>query len=331
VIDVTVIETPEEAADLAVAWDSLVAGGASSIYTSPAWSLAAWRHFPDSGAPFLVVAFDGEVLVGALPLTRAADGLTWAGSPLGDEHDARVHLGGSAGPVAAALADAVRDRSQLLTRVVLTDSRTNGALSAALPAGRGCPAPVLPLASPDGEFGPLASIPGWSRDRRRALRTARERLTGLGDVTIEYLMSPDRLAPALPQFVAARLNAWATRGRLDDLPAADRHSALPGFLTDVACQLGKQGRCLLARLYCDGQPVAQSLFFRTSDAYLWYMSTFDPTMGRYSPSHLLLAEVAAHAVSEGIRLIELGRGDEPYKFDHGAVPRHLSDVEVTGP
>jgi CelD/BcsL family acetyltransferase involved in cellulose biosynthesis len=49
-------------------------------------------------------------------------------------------------------------------------------------------------------------------------------------------------------------------------------------------------------------------------------------MARYGPSHLLLAEVAAAAFTEGVRVIELGRGDEPYKFDLGAQQRYLRDL-----
>jgi hypothetical protein len=41
---------------------------------------------------------------------------------------------------------------------------------------------------------------------------------------------------------------------------------------------------------------------------------------------LLLAEIAAAAFAEDVRFIELGRGDEPYKFDLGAEQRHLRDL-----
>lgn len=34
------------------------------------------------------------------------------------------------------------------------------------------------------------------------------------------------------------------------------------------------------------------------------------------------------AVEEGVRTIELGRGDEPYKFDLGAEPRCLQDLAL---
>ncbi|MGH3801406.1 MAG: GNAT family N-acetyltransferase [Pseudonocardiaceae bacterium] len=56
------------------------------------------------------------------------------------------------------------------------------------------------------------------------------------------------------------------------------------------------------------------------------MSTYQPTAARYSPSHLLLAEAARMAVAATVRIIELGRGDEPYKVALGAQSRYLRNV-----
>lgn len=146
---------------------------------------------------------------------------------------------------------------------------------------------------------------------------------------MDRLTDPLSLAAALPTFVTQRLSAWQDRRRLHELPAMDRHPCFAGFLTEVGAGLGLQGRCLLTRIKLDGEPIAQSLMFRTSGADLLYMSTYRPEMARYSPSHLLLAEAANTAVGEGIRVIEMGRGGEPYKFDLGALPRRLRDLTLT--
>ncbi|MGH4009705.1 MAG: GNAT family N-acetyltransferase, partial [Pseudonocardiaceae bacterium] len=63
-------------------------------------------------------------------------------------------------------------------------------------------------------------------------------------------------------------------------------------------------------------------------ADLLYMSTYQPSAARYSPSYLLLAQAAQMAVAEGVRVLELGRGDEPYKFSLGAQSRHLRNVAL---
>lgn len=325
---VILLTTIDEAEDLVPAWEQLPAGGASSIYTSPAWCMPAWRNFPDLGAPCVAAAMarDGTLL-GVLPLTMDEGRLSWAGAPLGDEYDARVRPDGPATRLASALVHAVTRRLSAKP-ASLMDVRPHGVLTSVSQSSPGCPAPILPLYNPDPEFGALGCIPGWSRDRRRGLRSARRRLAQRGRLTVDRLADPRSLAAALPTFVAQRLSAWEDRERLHELPAMDRHPRFAQFLTEVGTGLGLHGRCLLSQIKLDGEPIAQNLMFRVPGADLLYMSTYRPEMARYSPSHLLLAEAAHTAIRDGIRVIEMGRGDEPYKFDLGARPRRLRDLTL---
>ncbi|MGH8934495.1 MAG: GNAT family N-acetyltransferase [Egibacteraceae bacterium] len=325
---VVLLTTIDEVESLMPEWERLQAGGASGIYTSPAWCLAAWRNFPDLGTPYVAaaVANDGTLL-GVLALTVNRGRLSWPGRSLGDEHDARVLSDSADREMTIALVHAVIRRWSSHP-TVLTDVRPEGVLTGVVNSSPGCPAPILPLHEEDLEFGALGCIPGWSRKRRRGLRSARTRLVQQGTITVERLLDSRALAAALPTFVTKRLSAWNDRERLHELPAMDRHPRLPQFLTDVGRDLSSQRRCFLAQIKLDGEPIAQSLMFRTSAADLLYMSTYRPEMARYSPSHLLLADIACTAVAEGVRVIEMGRGDEPYKFDLGAVPRHLRDLAL---
>lgn len=309
-------------------WRGLAAGGASAIYTSPEWCLAAWNAFPDLGAPHLATVMDGGTLLGLLPLTSQDNGhrLTWAGSPLGDEHDARIDARCRADETAAALLRSAAIAAGADTTPGLTDVRSAAALTSVVSSRPGCPAPVLLLRENDAEFGPLGCIPGWSRDRRRGLRAARRNLDQAGKVTFERVSDPARLSATLPAFVASRLGAWRDRGRLEELPVMDRHPSFPDFIANAAAGLSSRGLCYLAVLNLDGHAIAQSLLFRIPGADLLYMSTYRHDMARYGPSHQLLAEVAAAAFAEGVRVIEMGRGDEPYKFDLGAEQRHLRDL-----
>lgn len=327
-MQVAIVEDIDTCERLLPAWRGLDAGGASSIFTSPWWALSSWRHFPDLGHPQLLLASepDGSV-TSILPLTAGPEKITWAGSPLGDEHDVQVR--NAARPAAAeALMDSARklvDPGQTLT---LCDVRPDGVLARLGIARQGCPAPTLPLAEADTEFGDLACIPGWSRTRRRGLRSRRAMLHGTGRVTVERFSDPVGLSDMLPRFVEARLAAWAERGRLDELPVMDRHPGFPLFIAESAAGLAMAGKCYLGWLCFNDQPIAQALYFRTRHSDLLYMSTFDERFAKYSPSHLLLAAMADLAWREGRRVIELGRGDEPYKFDHGAVARFLQDVDI---
>jgi CelD/BcsL family acetyltransferase involved in cellulose biosynthesis len=321
--DVLIFGSITEAEDLLQQWEQLSVGGASAIYTSPSWCLAAWRNFTDLGPPHLVASVDRRRLLGLLPLTVGLTGLTWPGGALGDEHDVwtcgdRSHI-----QIGSALLRAATASGSLQT---LPDVRPDSILIRVTHSRQGSPAPALPLRDPDPEFGQLACIPGWSRGRRRGLRSSWRRLARLGVLDFERVTEPEHLTSALPPFVAARLGAWQRRGRLAELPAMDRHPNFPAFITEIGGELAAQGRCFLAVLQVDGTPIAQSLLFRVPGAYLLYMSTYEEDLAGYSPSHLLLAQVAAAGVADGVRILELGRGDEPYKFDLGAEQRWLRDV-----
>jgi CelD/BcsL family acetyltransferase involved in cellulose biosynthesis len=46
----------------------------------------------------------------------------------------------------------------------------------------------------------------------------------------------------------------------------------------------------------------------------WWFPSYDRELGRYSPGLALLYTMAQHANSHGVQRIELGKGDEEYKF-----------------
>lgn len=326
---VIALSSLDEAQDVAPEWGRLHAEGTSDIFTSPAWCLAGWRAFPDLGTPLLLIATDSAgVFLGALPLTSSPNGPQWAASPLGDEHDVRVRGSQPAQDVVSELLQSVT-RVAGGSAVVLANVRPGGVLTGVAGSQRGCPAPLVLLDDPDEEFGALACLPGWSRERQRTLRSARRRLERSGQLTVVRVTDPLSLAAALPVFARTRLASWAGRGRLAELPAMDRHLRFPEFLADVGSGLAAEGRCLLVRLDLNGESLAQGLFFRSPSADLLYMSTYAAKVAQFSPSHLLLAEAARMAVTEGVRIVELGRGDEPYKFALGAQTRFLRDVFLT--
>ncbi|MGH3850320.1 MAG: GNAT family N-acetyltransferase, partial [Pseudonocardiaceae bacterium] len=232
----------DEAQDVAEEWGRLHADGASGVFTSPAWCLAGWRAFPELGAPLLLIATDDAgVLLGALPLTSGPGGPTWVASPLGDEHDVRVLRNWPTNGVVAALLRSVPQVTGC-GNAVLEHVRPGGVLTGAARSRRGCPAPVVRLENPDEEFGAFACLPGWSRARRRMLRSAWRRLDQSGRLTVQCLNDPVSLTAALPVFAQTRLALWADRGRVGELPSMDRHPRFPEFLAAAGSSLAAEGR-----------------------------------------------------------------------------------------
>lgn len=313
--------------ELRAAWRCTEAPGASSIFTSPEWCYAAWRFLPELGFPRLLVAYDdAEDVQAVLPLSATSDGLRFAGSPLGDEHDLRVRPGILSALTAQRVLAELETCARTEENVRLRNIRAHGALAHAASTRQGCPAPVLRLDSSVTGVGGQRRCPGGSRRRRKALANRRRALGRLGKVTRDRVVDPDRLHDTVGRFVADRLGAWRQRGRLHELPTADRHPASAEFLSTVAAALARRGQCFLTRLHLDGRALAQALYFRDGCTDLMYMTTYEPEYARYSPSHLLFIESAATAAREGITTIELGRGDEQYKLDLGAELSYLREV-----
>lgn len=226
-IKVETCATVAEAAAYGPVGERLPAAGASEIFTSPAWCLAAWTFLPDLGRPHLLVATTDDGPLGFLPLTAGPSGLSWAGSPLGDEHDARLRPGPASPRTAARLVQEIICHSPSAD-ALLTEVRPTGALVDVADSRPGASAPILRLREPDPVSGALACIPGWSRSRLRELRRLRRGCERLGKLTVTRLTDPAQLQETISDFVAARLAAWKAHGRYDELPVMDRH---PGSRT----------------------------------------------------------------------------------------------------
>jgi CelD/BcsL family acetyltransferase involved in cellulose biosynthesis len=79
---------------------------------------------------------------------------------------------------------------------------------------------------------------------------------------------------------------------------------------------------MLATLYAGDHLVAVHMGMRSRDALHWWFPTYDVAFARHSPGLILLLRVAQSTEALGLRAVDLGRGDEPYKwrFTDDSVP-----------
>jgi CelD/BcsL family acetyltransferase involved in cellulose biosynthesis len=73
----------------------------------------------------------------------------------------------------------------------------------------------------------------------------------------------------------------------------------------------------------DGMPVARDLYLVDSPIALMWLRGLDPAWQSFPCGHLLLCWTARHLRGEGYEVLDMGRGDEPYKFIFGASQRVL--------
>jgi CelD/BcsL family acetyltransferase involved in cellulose biosynthesis len=85
---------------------------------------------------------------------------------------------------------------------------------------------------------------------------------------------------------------------------------------------------MLSALYAGDELVAGHMGMRSRDTWHWWFPAYAPRFARYSPGLILLLHMAAVAASIGVRRIDLGKGNEPYKhrFKSAAVPLAVGSV-----
>ena len=80
-----------------------------------------------------------------------------------------------------------------------------------------------------------------------------------------------------------------------------------------------------------GKPAAAAFGFEDGDTYYLYNSGYDPAASSLSPGIVLLAALVRRAIRSDRKVLDFLKGDEMYKFHHGARPRPLYEIRtVTG-
>lgn len=79
----------------------------------------------------------------------------------------------------------------------------------------------------------------------------------------------------------------------------------------------------LTTLYAGDQLVAAHLGMATDQVLHWWFPAYDRDLGRYSPGLVLIYIMAQQANDFGIQRIDLGKGDEDYKF---RIASHVDQV-----
>ena len=121
---------------------------------------------------------------------------------------------------------------------------------------------------------------------------------------------------------------------------ADMHRAASGekgsFMTEGMADLfldlhESAGAVIDALTSHDGDPLAIAFGFEDDAGYYLYNSAYDPAARQASPGIVLLASLVERAILAGRPVFDFLKGDEPYKFRHGAVPRPLYELTGTVP
>jgi hypothetical protein len=208
-------------------------------------------------------------------------------------------------PTADALAEAF-GRREMTEGWTLNVEREDVSPVVTLPAGADFDAYLATLSKKD------------RHEIRRKVRRAETR----GEIRLTD--SPDPLTD-LETFIELHQRRWGADGLFAPTPGGDASRV---FFRRLFEEHGPDGPLRLAFLTVGERRVAAGIHFRTADGYLYYNAGVDPEARELSPGVLMVAAYVRRAIAEGCRRLDFLRGDEPYKYEWGAVDEPIQRLLV---
>ena len=180
-----------------------------------------------------------------------------------------------------------------------------------------CPVVTLP-AGGDIE-GYLATL---GKKVRHEIRRKVRRAQAVGEIRLDESIDP--LAD-LEKFIELHQKRWGTLGLFPDTPGGKQSWVFARRLFELN---GSDGPARMTFLSVGGRRIASGVHFETPEGYLYYNAGVDPDARELSPGVLMVYAYVRRALETGRRRLDLLRGNEPYKYEWGAVYEPIQRVLV---
>ena len=179
--------------------------------------------------------------------------------------------------------------------------------------------PVVPI--PEGlAFEDFLST--LDKKARHEIRRKLRRAEGAGEV--ELTRSVDALAE-LDEFIDLHQKRWGADGLFPPTPGGDASRV---FLRRWFEESGPDGPVQLLFLTVGGRRVAAGIHVVSGDTLMFYNAGIDPDARELSPGVILAARCVQFAVEHGMRRFDFLRGNEPYKYEWGALDEPIQRLLV---
>jgi CelD/BcsL family acetyltransferase involved in cellulose biosynthesis len=180
-----------------------------------------------------------------------------------------------------------------------------------------CPVATLPGSGTIDDF--LATL---GKKERHEIRRKVRRAEAAGDIRLDDSKNP---LVDLDAFIDLHQKRWGDKGLFPDTPGGRQSRTFFRRLVEL---FGADGPLRLAFLTVDGRRIAAGVSFETADALLYYNAGVDPDARDLSPGVLMVERYVRRAIERGIRRMDFLRGDEPYKYEWGAVDEPIQRLLV---
>jgi CelD/BcsL family acetyltransferase involved in cellulose biosynthesis len=184
--------------------------------------------------------------------------------------------------------------------------------------------PVVTI--PDGaDFDGLLATLG--KKERHEIRRKVRRAEAAGEV--ELVESADPVAD-LDAFIDLHQARWGERGLFPPTPGGDQSRRFVRRLFELFGERTgpAEWSVHLGFLTVAGRRIGAEIHFETADSVLYYNAGIDPEARDWSPGVVLLERLVRRAIDRRKSRVDLLRGDEPYKYEWGAVDEPIQRILV---
>ena len=158
------------------------------------------------------------------------------------------------------------------------------------------------------------------KKERHEIRRKVRRAEAAGEVRLAD--STDPLAD-LGLFIGLHQKRWGEKGLFPPTAGGEQSRVLVRRLFEL---FGADGPFRLTTLTVGERAIATGLHFETDTDLLYYNAGIDPDARDLSPGVLMIYAYVRRALEHGIRRMDFLRGDEPYKYQWGAVDEPIQRI-----
>ena len=179
--------------------------------------------------------------------------------------------------------------------------------------------PIVTLAPGTDYEGYLATLGGKERHEiRRKVRRAE----AAGEVRLERSANP---IDDLDAFVELHQKRWGAEGLF---PPTEGGAASRRFFAGLFEDCAPSGIVNLSFLTVGGRRIAAGVTFDDGEAVYYYNAGVEPDARELSPGVVMVARYIQRAIELGRTRLDFLRGDEPYKYEWGAVDSPIERLLV---
>ncbi len=180
-----------------------------------------------------------------------------------------------------------------------------------------CPVTTIPVGVDLDGF--LATL---GKKERHEIRRKVRRAEALGEIRL--VESADPLAD-LETFIVLHQKRWGAEGLFPPTPGGEQSRVFVRRLFEL---FGPDGRLGLTLLHVGDRIIASGIHFETDDTILYFNAGIDPDARELSPGVLMVYGYVARAIAHGTRRLDFLRGNEPYKYEWGAIDEPIQRLLV---